>query len=151
MNREQLNSKKDSIAEDDGSFYNAKRDFTTLEAWKKARKVKLFFYRSVLSLLPEEENYGLNYQIRKASVSSTANIAEGYGRYHYQEGIQFYRISRGSLYELKDHLISCLDLSFINKDLFDKGVRLIEDAKITLNGYISYVKRQKNISKDIRK
>ena len=129
--------------EESTSYYDSKKDFTTLEAWKKARKVKLFFYNSVLPLLPSEERYGLNTQIRKASNSTTANIAEGYGRFHYQEGIQFYRIARGSLYELKDHLISCFDLKFIDKDLFKRGLELIEDAKITLNGYIGYVKKQK--------
>lgn len=132
-----------NLIEDSGAFYNPNKDFTTLKAWKKARKAKLFFYNSILPLLPVEERYGLNTQIRNASNSSTANIAEGYGRFHYQEGIQFYRISRGSLYELKDHLISCFDLNFINKDLFDEGMNLIEDAKITLNGYIGYVKKQK--------
>lgn len=55
--------------------------------------------------------------MRKASISVTANIAEGYGRFHYQELLQFFRIARGSLYELKDHLISCNDLSYIEADL----------------------------------
>jgi four helix bundle protein len=136
----------DNIVADSESSYNAGKDFTTLQAWRKARKVKLFFYNSVLQKLPEQEKYGLNTQIRRSAVSTTANIAEGYGRYHYQEGIQFYRISRGSLYELKDHLISCLDLTFISKNKFEEGAQLIEEAKITLNGYIRYVKRQKNKS-----
>lgn len=134
------------IMEDDGSSYNADKDFTTLQAWKKVRKVKLYFYNSILPKLPEQEKYGLNTQIRRASVSATANITEGYGRFHYQEGIQFYRISRGSLYELKDHLISCLDFNYISKNLFEEGANLIEEAKITLNGYIGYVKKQKSKS-----
>jgi len=92
--------------------------------------------------LPVEEKYNLESQIRRASVSITANIAEGYGRYHYQEGIQFYRISRGSLFELKDHLISCFDFGYINKDLLEEGKELIETAKISLNGYINYIRNQ---------
>jgi len=92
--------------------------------------------------LPAAEKYNLDFQIRKAAVSCTANISEGYGRFHYQEGIQFYRICRGSLYELKDHLISCYDLDYIEKDLYDEGKTLIEDAKKTLNGYINFVKKQ---------
>ena len=123
--------------------YNAQKDFTTLEAWKKARLLKLFFYKEVIPHLPSEEKFNLNTQIRKAGVSATANISEGYGRYHYQEGIQFYRISRGSIYELKDHLISCYDFNFINKEVFEKGISLIEDTKVTLNGYIKFVKSQK--------
>jgi len=121
-------------------FYDSKKDFTTLEAWIKSRDVKLFFYNKILTRLPKEEQFNLEFQIRKASVSITANIAEGYGRYHYQEGIQFYRISRGSLYELKDHLISCFDFGFINEGLKLEGEKLIEQAKIILNGYINFVK-----------
>ncbi len=100
------------IREPGDSSYNENRDFITLNAWKRAQDVKLFFYKKVLPRVPPAEKYNLDIQIRKACVSTTANIAEGYGRFHYQEGIQFYRISRGSLYELKDHLISCHD--FVN-------------------------------------
>ncbi|WP_395079690.1 four helix bundle protein [Gracilimonas sp.] len=70
-------------------------------------------------------------------------MAEGYGRYHFQEGIQYYRISRGSLYELKDHLISCYDLKYVNRQILDKGLPLIEEAKKLVNGFINYQKRQK--------
>ncbi|MFQ6115683.1 MAG: four helix bundle protein, partial [bacterium] len=65
------------------------------------------------------------------SVSITSNFSRGYGRFHYQEGIQFYRISRGSLYELKDYLISCFDFGYILKDFFGEGNNLIESAKKT--------------------
>jgi four helix bundle protein len=126
------------------STYNANRDFTSLKAWLKARKVKLFFYNTILPLLPKEEKYDLGSQIRRASISVTANITEGYGRFHYQEGIQFYRISRGSLYELKDHLISSYDLNYINKELFDEGMELIEETKKILNGYVRFLKKQKS-------
>ena len=123
--------------------YDAQRDFTTLDAWRKARILKIFFYNEIIPTLPSEEKFNLCIQIRKASVSVTANISEGYGRYNYQEGIQFYRIARGSIYELKDHLTSCLDLRFIDKSLFDDGIVLIEDAKKTINGYIKFVKNRK--------
>ena len=124
--------------------YNSHKDFTTLDAWKKARSVKLFFYAEVIPRLPQAEKFNLDNQIRRASISATANISEGYGRYYYQEGIQFYRVSRGSIYELKDHLISCYDLNFVTKDVLQKGTTLIEDAKRTLNGFIKYVAARKN-------
>ena len=115
------------VAEEMGEYDN-NRDFITLEAWKKAKEVQLFFYQKVLFLLPAEEKFNLKIQIMKSAVSITANIAEGYGRYHYQEGMQFYRISRASLYELKDHLISCLDFNYVEKELFNEGTDLIEIA-----------------------
>lgn len=129
------------VGEPTGS-YNEQRDFTTLNCWKDARDVKLFFYEKILKHLPSEEKYNLDIQIRKSAISITANIAEGYGRFHYREGVQYYRISRGSLYELKDHLISCLDLNYIDKVMYQKGIGLIEAAKLTLNGFINYVKNK---------
>jgi len=110
--------------------------------------LKLFFYREVIPLLPSEEKFNLCMQIRRASVSVTANISEGYGRYNHQECIQFYRIARGSIYELKDHITTCFDLNFIHKPLFDNGLFLIEDAKKTLNGYIKFVKNNKKKMSD---
>ncbi len=104
----------------------------------KCREVKLL-YNKILPLITAEEKYSLEFQVRKASVSITANITEGYGKYHYQEGTQFYRILRGSLFELKDRLTSCYDFHFINSELFNEGKNLIESAKIILNGYIKII------------
>ena len=132
-----------NVFEEPQGTYNENRDFTSLICWQDARKVKLFFYNKVITLLPKEEKYNLNIQIRKSTCSSTANIAEGYGRFHFQEGIQFYRISKGSMYESKDHLISCYDLDLIRQELYTEGLELIEKAKISLNGYIGFVEKQK--------
>ena len=134
----------ENIFKDGKAEYGQHKDFTGLICWQDARRMKLFFYERIIPLLPDIEKFNLNIQIRKCSVSSTANIAEGYGRYHYQEGIQFYRISRASIYELKDHLISCIDLKYIDKQLYNQGIKLIETAKISLNGFIKYVKNRKD-------
>ncbi len=137
-----MSEDSENIVEEPGGSYNEQRDFTTLNFWKDAREVKLFFYNKVLKQISYEEKNNLGFQIRKAAVSITANIAEGYGRFHYKEGVQYYRISRGSLYELKDHLISCLDLNFINQERFNEGIELIETAKLRINGFINYVKNK---------
>ncbi|MEP1152238.1 MAG: four helix bundle protein [Balneola sp.] len=129
--------------EESGNEYNPNKDFQTLKAWQKARDTKLFFYKNIVPLLPKDEKFGLSSQIKRASISITANIAEGYGRFHYQEGIQFYRISRGSVYELKDHLISCHDLNFIDETLYKEGLELIEEAKRLISGFINYQIKQK--------
>ncbi|SEF58596.1 four helix bundle protein [Algoriphagus boritolerans] len=75
------------------------RTFEDLEVWKKGRDVRLFV-QTVVKKFPAEEKFALTLQIRKSSRSITNNIAEGYGRFFYQENIQFCRISRGSLTEL---------------------------------------------------
>ncbi|NQT63793.1 MAG: four helix bundle protein [Candidatus Marinimicrobia bacterium] len=120
--------------------YQNQKDFTTLVAWQNAREVKLFFYQKVIPLLPNSEKYALASQIQRAAVSITANISEGYGRFHYKESVQFYRIARGSLYELKDHLITSQDLKYVDQDLSLEGFQLIEKAKISLNGFINFVR-----------
>lgn len=129
---------------DEVGEYKAYKDFTTLECWRLARKVKLFFYEKIIPKLPKEEKYNLGSQIRDAAISATSNIAEGYGRFHYKESIHFYRISRGSQFELKDHLISCLDLKFITDDIYKEGKQLLESSLKALNGYINWVQ---NLSK----
>ncbi|MEA3287098.1 MAG: four helix bundle protein [Candidatus Marinimicrobia bacterium] len=129
----------DYFISEPNSGYDKDRDFTSLIAWQNAREVKLFFYNKILPKLPPVEKYNLCDQMRRAAISITANISEGYGRFHYKESAQYYRISRGSLYELKDHLMSCHDLSYIDEILFQDGLHLIEKAKISLNGFINFV------------
>ena len=92
--------------------------FMDIEAWKLARNLRIAVY-SVIKKLPTEERYDLASQLRRAAISSTANIAEGYGRFHFQENIQFCRISRGSMYEIQDHLITCLDNEYIAKKEYE--------------------------------
>ena len=115
--------------------------FTDIEAWKLARKLRVAVY-SVIKELPTEERYDLASQMRRAAISCSANIAEGYGRFHYQENIQFCRISRGSMYETQDHLITCIDNQYISKELYDKIWELSMNAIKVLDGYIRYLKKQ---------
>ena len=124
------------------SRYEPEKEFTTLDAWKNARELKLFLYSEVIPRLPDEEKFNLNVQIRKVGVSGTANIAEGYGRHYDKEAIRFYRMSRASIYESKDHLTSCYDLNYIPEPVFDQGLQLIEKAKASLNGYIRYIENR---------
>lgn len=122
--------------------YGPINHFTDLEAWKICRKLRTEIYKTVI-LFPDEEKYNLKSQMRRAAISITANIAEGYGRFHFQENIQFCRLSRGSLYELHDHLISSLDLEYITRIQYDFLYDLVVQATKTLNGYIRWLKKQK--------
>lgn len=130
-----------NISEPIGS-YNPERDFTSLDAWKRGNELKFFVYRQVVPLLPPDESFNLISQIKRAGVSVTANIAEGYGRFYFQDSLKFYRISRGSAYEMKDHLMTCHELGFIDRSVFLQGMQLIEAFKMTLNGYIRYIRQQ---------
>jgi four helix bundle protein len=93
---------------------SAIKDFTDLETWKFARRLRVEIYK-VCKALPKDETYALASQMKRAAVSVTANIAEGYGRYSFQENIQFCRQSRASVYELRDHCTTALDAGISTK------------------------------------
>jgi four helix bundle protein len=92
---------------------------------------------------PKDEKFLLIAQIKDSARSITANIAEGYGRFHYQEAIQFCRISRGSLLETYDHLSSALDENYIQETRFNELKEQHECLLKKTNGYIAYLKRRK--------
>jgi four helix bundle protein len=117
--------------------------FTDIEAWKLARKLRNAVY-SIVKDLPTEERYDLASQLRRVAISCTANIAEGYGRFHFQENVQFCRISRGSMYEIQDHLITCLDNEYIAKDKYESIWDFSKNAIRVLDGYIRYLKKQQS-------
>ena len=82
----------------------------------------------------------------RASRSSTACIAEGYGRFHYQETIQFCRQARGSLYELIDHLDVALESGYIDDQQAGRLISNTKEAIRLINGYIKYLKERKDLS-----
>jgi four helix bundle protein len=93
-------------------------DFTDLQVWQLARELRRAVYAVCLSF-PADERFTLAQQLRRATISVTANIAEGFGRYSYQENIQFCRLARGSAYEVRDHLITATDRSDFRVSPFD--------------------------------
>lgn len=121
------------------------KNFEDLESWKLSRQL-----RNEIALLvktfPVEEKYKLTNQIVRASRSVTANIAEGYGRFHYQENIQFCRHSRGSLTEVLDHLICAYDCNYINENELNSYREKVSHILKILNGYISYLIKRKEES-----
>jgi len=118
-------------------------DFRDLEVWQRCKDIRKQIW-DLCKSFPAEEKFRLSDQMIRASRSSTACIAEGYGRFHYQENIQFCRQSRGSLYELIDHVLVAEECEYIDGERADD---LIADAKTAiriLNGYIKYLKNHKS-------
>jgi len=114
--------------------------FEELKCYKLARQLRKEI--SVFCItLPREEEYRLKDQIIRSSRSVTANIAEGYGRHHHQENIQFCRMARGSLTETLEHLLVALDEGHLEDSVYCSIRELLEDAWKVLNGYIAYLKR----------
>ena len=120
--------------------------FEELECWKACRDVRRYIME-LIKKFPPEEKYALTDGMRRASRSTTENIAEGFGRYHFQENIQFCRHSRGSLHELIDQLITALDEKYITNSEFSNGKELIDKALGLLNGYINYLLKAKSNTK----
>ena len=121
--------------------------FEDLDVYKLARDYSKDL-SALIKKLPRNEEFNLKNQIRRAKLSVTNNIAEGFGRYHYQENIQFCRQSRGSICELIDDLNACIDEEYISTEEYDdlkaKALRLIK----VLNGYIASLRRRKIASDD---
>jgi four helix bundle protein len=117
------------------------RTFEDLECWKACRELRLFIAKEVVPVLPRDERYRLGDQILRAARSTTANIAEGYGRFHYLDNAKFCSNSRGSCWEVLDHLITAHDENMISLELFQKGRELVNHAVKLINGYMSYLKR----------
>jgi four helix bundle protein len=110
------------------------------ELYKLARQYRKAVYRLVYQL-PPVEKYALANQMRRAALSVSNNIAEGHGRWHYQENIRFCRISRGSVDELIDDLNTCQDEGYgeaaVVEDLKAQAYELIR----RINGYIAYLRK----------
>jgi len=110
--------------------------------WKKARAFRNEISRLTKSF-PSEEKYKLVDQIIRSSRSVSANIAEGHGRFHFQENIQFCRTARGSLLETFDHLTVALDEGYLNEKTFNVYNSQYEELIRMLNGYIAFLKKRK--------
>jgi len=123
-------------------------DFTDLNAWKAARALRKNIYM-VCRGFPKQETFELSSQMRRAVVSMTANLAEGYGRFSYQENMQFCLQSLGSVYEIRDHLTMALDAGYITPEQYKQfDLQAISVIKL-INGYIRAT-RQRKLQADAR-
>ena len=77
--------------------------FTDLETWKQSRKIRNYV-SDLVKKFPADEKFRLTDQIIRSSRSIGNNLAEGHGRFHYQDNIRFCIMARGSLTETLDHL-----------------------------------------------
>jgi len=115
------------------------RDFTDLEAWRKAHELALVIYKAT-EKFPKSEAFGLISQMQRAVVSITSNIAEGFGRQTIKEKIQFYYQAQGSLTEVKNQLILSKDLNYISTEEFDKIMGALITSHKLLQGLLRKTK-----------
>jgi four helix bundle protein len=114
-------------------------DFKRLKIWEKAHVLTLDVYR-VTKSFPKEEVYGISAQMRRASASVPANIAEGYGRKGDAELGRFLSIAAGSACELEYHLLLARDLGYLSESEHSKLDVGVCEVKRMLASFISKLK-----------
>ena len=119
------------------------RTFEELDCWKHCRALRVFVAREIVPALPKHEQYRLADQVLRAARSTTANIAEGYGRFHHLDNAKFCSNARGSCWEVLDHLIVSADENLLSGELVEQGRQLVSTAVMVINGYMRYLKRAK--------
>lgn len=116
------------------------KNFHSLNIWTRSRNLVKEIYM-VTSVLPKSELYGLSSQMRRAAVSVPSNIAEGCGRNHVKELIQFLNISIASLCELETQLYLTIDLELSTNDKTDPLILEITEIRKMITGYINSLKK----------
>jgi four helix bundle protein len=114
-----------------------------LDVWRSARDFAVRIHKEVLPLLPPEEKWVLNQQIRRSSQSIPANIAEGHGRFYFQDNVRFCYIARGSLEETLSHLVYARNVDYLPEALFKSLAQEGENVSKLINGYIGFLKKSK--------
>jgi four helix bundle protein len=120
---------------------NKIRIFTDLYAWQEAHKLVLMVYETTKKF-PKEELFALTSQVRRAAVSVTSNIAEGFSRQSYKEKVQFYSMALGSNTEVQNQLLIAKDIKYVSTEGFKNIAEQSIEVHKLLNGLI---KKSKNI------
>jgi len=118
------------------------QNFYDLETWQKGHELVLDIYRTTKNF-PKEELYGVVSQLRRAASSITANIAEGFERYHFKDKVRFYYQARGSVAEVQNFLLLSRDLGFITKEASVDLMEKASKARQLINGLIRSIEKQK--------
>ncbi len=110
--------------------------FTHLIVWQKAHALVLMIYK-LTQIFPRNEAFGLSAQIRRASISVTSNIAEGFGRKNAREKRQFYYFAKSSLTEAQNQLLVARDVGYIKRNEFLTTANLTVEVMKMLNKVIT--------------
>jgi four helix bundle protein len=120
---------------------------------EKARFEELRFYQTAVTLLkaayklaeqlPEHEKYNLVSQLRRAALSTTLNIAEGYGRFHFPDRLRFFYYARGSLLETLSGFVAAHAVGYIDDEQLAWARQTTSETTAALNAYINYIRKQK--------
>ena len=119
------------------------KNFTDLNAWKEARKLVFEVYK-ITNGFPSKEMYALTSQMRRAVVSVSSNVAEGFSRRTRKEKVQFYFTALGSLTELQSQIILASDVEYIRLEEYRKLLKQTTPVQKLINGLIKGVEKIHN-------
>jgi four helix bundle protein len=114
-----------------------------LQVWVRAKDYALRIYRAVLPILPAEEKSNLAQQLRRSSLSVPANLAEGHGRFYFQDNVRFCYNTRGSLDETLSHLAFAHEIGCIPDAIYASLEQEGEEIGKMINGYVGYLKKSR--------
>ena len=115
------------------------KNFTELVVWQRGHGLVLDIYK-ITDHFPSQEVFALTNQLRRAAVSITSNIAEGFTRKTYKEKMQFYFTALGSLSEVQNQLLIARDLDYLKIDLYNRMTSTSIEVSKMLNGLIKVIK-----------
>ena len=116
------------------------RSFVEIEAWQKARELTGLVYVATRSA-GFSKDFALRDQVRRASISIMANIAEGFGRSCSVEFIQFLAVAKGSACEVISHVYVALDQGYVSQEEFDRLNSLAEKTVDLIGGLMRYLQK----------
>lgn len=119
-----------------------------LQVWQRSLALGVKICRSIIPDFPVEEKWALASQLRRSSQSISANIAEGYGRFYYQDTVRFCYIARGSLEEVFTQLNLANRLGYLSDLEYTNLTLEVREIRKMLNGYIQYLKKSKRGEKE---
>ena len=114
--------------------------FKDCEVWQLAKELLPEIY-SITDKFPREEKFIFVSQMKRAALSITSNVAEGWGRFHYLSKINFFYIARGSIEELKSQTIIAKNLNYIDKVAFEDLMKKINKIGVKLNNLINRTRK----------
>ena len=115
----------------------------TLQVWQKSLAFAADVCKTILPKLPVQEKWSLSDQLRRSAQSIPANIAEGYGRFYFQESVRFCYIARGSLEETFSHLTLAHKLDYLDNATYKQLNNQIIELRRMISGYIAFLKESK--------
>ena len=115
----------------------------TLKVWQKALAFAVEVCNNVLPLIPAHEKWSLIDQLRRSAQSIPANIAEGYGRFYFQESVRSCYIARGSLEETYSHVALAYKLGYLDDETHKRLNEHVMELRRMINGYVAFLKDSK--------